>query len=669
MPDQETETNAAQEATPRPPLTPDEPRPREPLYGRDEGRWTAPDHPGLHRRQPDYEHYQDDPLEIPDEIEERILGELEILYGTNAGSVWPELKRRMKVHHAHKTRELEAEERSFEPAERFTEQDALLITYGDMICAEGEAPLKTLTRMLEKHAASLSMVHVLPFFPYSSDRGFAVTDYEEVDPRLGTWDDIEALSLEFDLMFDGVINHCSSRCRWFQEFRNRDPRYENWFVDFTTRREIPPDHLEILMRPRTSPVLTEFWTLDGKRLVWTTFGPDQVDLDFRNPEVLLRMLDVLLLYVRKGARLLRLDAATYLWCELGTSCAHLEETHAIVRLYRAVLTCVAPRVGLVTETNVPHQDNVAYFGDGTDEAQMVYNFALPPLVLHTFLTGDSERLTSWAGEALSTPSNTTHFLNFLDSHDGIGLLGARDVLEPEEIEAMVETTEARGGLITRQLDQDGEERPYELNITWWSALNPETDDESRDLQVRRFLASRSIAQALAGVPAIYIASMIGTENDLESVSRGEGPRSINRRTISAPDLEELLQDPDHHAGAIFEGLNHMLDVRTRTPAFHPNGDQRILELGSAVFGVLRRSCDGGQTVLALTNVTAEPQEVEVGSVLAPAEGPADGDAAGSPRGETVWRDLLAGTDHAGHGGSLGLRLDPYRVVWLASEET
>ena len=252
-------------------------------------------------------------------------------------------------------------------------------------------------------------------------------------------------------------------------------------------------------------------------------------LNFTNPEVLLRVIETLLLYVRHGADIIRLDAVTYLWAAPGTPCANLAQSHEIVKLFRTILDCVAPAVTLITETNVPHSENIAYFGDGHDEAHMVYNFALPPLVLHAFYTGDATALSRWARD-LCPPSTETTFFNFLDSHDGIGLLGARGILTDDEIDAMVQKTQQHGGLVSFRTASEGGKSPYELNITWFDALNDPKSGESSELQVRRFIASRSIAFILAGVPAVYVQSLTGSQLvDAVDPAELDEPRGINRR--------------------------------------------------------------------------------------------------------------------------------------------
>jgi len=604
-----------------------------------------------HRATPDY---QRPVLQVPPEHRRRILQKLAVLYGApRAEECYPEIERLMKVHYAHKTPEMIADDAAFDPAQRFTEKDVVLITYGDLLLSPGKPPLRALADFLDRFVrGAINTVHILPFFPYSSDRGFAVTDFEQVDPRLGTWQDIEELSQRYRLMFDGVFNHVSSKSRWFQRFLNGRPGYEDFFVAFTTTGAIDRDHLRLILRPRTSELLTPFQTMNGPRFVWTTFSPDQVDLNFKNERVLYRVVEILLHYVRRGADIVRLDAVTYIWRELGTRCAHLKQTHALVQLFRAVLDVVAPQVALVTETNVPHADNVGYFGDGSNEAQMVYNFALPPLVLHAFHTERCGRLRDWAA-ALPHVSPSATYFNFLDSHDGIGLLGARGILAPEEVDLLVARVQEHGGLVSYRDDGDGTESPYELNCTWYSALNREGAREPQALQVDRFMSSRAIAMVLMGVPGIYLPSVFGAKNDTTASLAGHEKRSINRKTIDEPALVEMLLERKSWVRQVASRFRRMARRRIAEPAFHPNAPQRVLDAGDSVFAVLR-GAPGARPIVALANVTPRPQPVTL-----------DARSIGLLR--TSWIDVLSGVDVPG-GERLEVSLEPYGVRWLTPEE-
>jgi glucosylglycerate phosphorylase len=489
---------------------------------------------------------------------------------------------------------------------RLSERDAILITYADQVRQPGRQPLQVLQDFCEHHLNGLvSGIHILPFYPWSSDDGFSVTDYRSVDPSLGDWGDVERMGQSFRLMQDAVINHASVQGNWFQAFLRNELPYCNYFLAVDGE----PD-LSRVVRPRASPLLTRFETAVGTRQVWTTFSPDQADLDYHNPEVLLEIFDILFTYILHGAQFIRLDAIAYLWKEIGTSCIHLPQTHAIVQLLRAVLDEVAPHVYLITETNVPHADNISYFGDGYNEAQLVYNFALPPLILHTFRTSDASMLSQWAA-SLSLPSDRTAFYNFLASHDGIGLNPVRGILHPADIEALVQQTLDNGGLVSYKHNPDGTQSPYELNINYFNGLSDPNHPEPIEMQVDRFMAAHAIMLSLQGVPAIYFHSLFGSRSWLEGVKATGRNRSINRQKLDLLALEEELADPASLRSRVFDRFRQLLAQRASHPAFHPNGAQKILDTGRGVFSLERTSLDGHQRLLCMQNVTPYRQEVSL----------------------------------------------------------
>jgi len=590
-------------------------------------------------------------LNIPDKLEKRMLSRLVRLYGEEQGpEVYKDLKQTLSVHFTYVTPKMEEAENNFDVTQRFTERDVILITYGDLIVSESKGPLATLAHFVNLMFHGLiTTLHILPFYPYSSDRGFSVIDYSEVDPRLGSWEDIIEISDSFKLMFDGVINHCSSKSKWFRRFLSGYVEYQDYFLSFDSPDAIDTGNLKKILRPRTSDLLTPFETINGPKYVWTTFSEDQVDLNFKNPRVLVKIIRILLDYVRRGADIIRLDAITYLWREIGTSCAHLEQTHEVVKLLRDVLDTIAPHVTLITETNVPHEDNVTYFGNGYDEAQMVYCFALPPLVLHSFITGDATVLSNWAA-TLKTPSGTTTFFNFLDSHDGIGILGAKGILTDAQIDDLCNSIKKSGGFVSMKSEGDGRESPYELNTTWFSALNPQDANEPVRLQIDRFIASRAVALVLRGVPGIYMLSMFASKNDLEAVSRDGVKRSINRSTLYEEKIIEMFMDRHSVERRIAERFMALLEIRVNEPAFHPNGLQEILDLGPEVFALKRTAPDGSSKVLCVINVTSHSVTTDL-----PVNKAGMTDAL---------YDIVGEQKLISKKGLYSIELEPYRVCWF-----
>ncbi|MET0253879.1 MAG: sugar phosphorylase [Terrimicrobiaceae bacterium] len=487
------------------------------------------------------------------------------------------------------------------PGEReLTEADCMLITYGDQVRAVNEPPLETLAGFLSTRAAgAISAVHILPFYPSSSDDGFSVMDYYAVDPDLGTWGDVEKLGQRFELMFDAVFNHASARGVWFGKFLRQEPGWETAF--FTVSGD--PD-LSQVVRPRALPLLTEFETAAGTKRVWTTFSADQADINFSDPRMLLRILETLLFYVSKGARYIRLDAIAFLWKTPGTSCLHLEQTHRAIQLMRTVLNEVAPDVQLITETNVPHADNISYFGDGSNEAQLVYNFALPPLVFHTLRTAEASRLRRWA-QTLELPSDRVTFFNFLASHDGIGMNPARGILDQGEIDALVQTALDHNGFVSYKNNPDGTKSPYELNISYFDALSNPLGGESEDTQIARFLAAHSIMLALRGLPGIYFHSLFGSRGDRRGAEESGIPRRINRKKLDFSELQAELDVKESFRARVFAGLRGLIEARVSHPGFSPFAGQVIPEAPPGLFAAVRSASDG-RKVLCITNVTAAP---------------------------------------------------------------
>lgn len=526
------------------------------------------------------------------------------------------------------------------------QREAVLITYGDQFQTDGITSLKTLSGFCRDYFKDiLSGIHILPFFPYTSDDGFSVSDYRKVNSDLGTWQDIQEIAAEFRLMVDAVINHCSVRHPWFLEFLQGNPRFQDYFI------AVPPEtDLSMVVRPRALPLLTPFTASNGDNLLlWTTFSSDQVDLNYQNPQVLLEIIAVLLEYVAHGAQWIRLDAIAYLWKEIGTTCIHLPQTHWIIQLFRKIIDEVAPYVRLITETNVPHHENISYFGDGTNEAQLVYNFALPPLVLHSIQQQNASALTAWAAE-VKPPSSEVTFFNFLASHDGIGLNPARGILTETEIENLVKCTERLGGLVSYKNNPDGTQSAYELNINYFDALGDPENRLSQSEHIQRFMVAQAILLALQGVPGIYVHSLLGSRGWFEGVLQTGHKRTINRQKFQDTQIRAELADPISRRSQIFQTYRGFLKARAGSAAFQPAGSQQILDLGSQTFAILRTSPGGEEKVVCLHNLTPHPAVLQL-SLL-------DLDT------KTPLRDLIQPARIVTQ-PDYPLELKPYQVQWLA----
>ena len=519
-------------------------------------------------------------------------------------------------------------------SEYFSQEDVILITYGDSIQKAGQAPVATLHEFAaDSLKGAISAIHFLPFFPYSSDDGFSVKDFFAIDPVLGTWEDVIAIGNDFELMFDYVLNHFSSKSKWFKSYLEGREGYREFAIEVD-----PATDLSLVTRPRSLPLLSEYKKTDGSSVhLWTTFSADQIDFNFKSLDVLVKMIEVLLYYVQQGATILRLDAIAYLWKEIGTTCIHLRQVHEMVKLFRSILDVVAPDVVIITETNVPHTENISYFGNGRDEAQMVYNFTLPPLLFYSFVKEDTTALSRWARELqLDSPHNA--FFNFTASHDGIGVRPLEGILPPEELEELIGIVKANGGQVSYKQNPDGTDSPYELNITYVDAILADKNANQPD----KFLASQAVQYVLPGVPATYIHSLLGSRNWTEGVEQTGRARTVNREKLQAENLLAELKDPASFRSQVFYPYLNLIRLRKKQKAFHPKAAFEILEIDPKVFAIKRYTEE--QTVFAVTNISAAEVSLTI-------EGTPD-----------QMKDLITG----GNVNPKQFSLKPYQYVWLTA---
>jgi len=489
------------------------------------------------------------------------------------------------------------------------ETTSYLITYGDSVQEQGQPTLATMKTFADKYLkGALSNIHILPMFPYTSDDGFSVVDYRKVDPNLGDWSELNALAENFDLMYDCVINHISKSSDWFQRFLAGDEAYQDYFVESD-----PSLDYSSVTRPRALPLLTPFTKASGETThVWTTFSEDQIDINFKNPKVLLESIDILLMYAANGGRSVRLDAIGFIWKVLDSTCIHLEQAHEIIKLWRIVLDEVMPGSLLITETNVPHKENISYFGQG-DEAHMVYQFPLPPLTLHAFLSQDSQVLTTWAKgltveamESLNAGRKTTYF-NFLASHDGIGVRPTEGILSDDDRLMMCQHVERKGGRVNYKNNGDGTQSPYELNINYLSAVTEPSDSD--ELKASKFLAAQSILLSFIGVPAVYYHSLLGSENDVQGMLDSGINRRINREKFDFAQLETELAEEGSLRQRVYSEMTRLLELRKKQKAFSPSSSQQVLELGNGLFGLKRG--EGESAIQFVVNLSEQAAEVSL----------------------------------------------------------
>jgi len=525
----------------------------------------------------------------------------------------------------------------------WTQDDVAVITYGHSIQKENEAPLKTLHDFINQYLKNtINTVHILPFFPFSADDGFAVCDYYSVNPTLGHWSDIEDIAKEYRLMADLVINHCSDQSDWFKNFIKGEGIGHDYF--YTTHKDAP---ISQVVRPRTSPLLRETQTSKGLQYVWCTFSHEQVDLDFTNPNVLKEFISIIRYYLDKGIRIFRLDAIAFLWKSLGTNCLNLDETHEVVRLIRTLIEHCQPDSIIITETNIPNIENLSYFGNA-NEAHCVYNFSLPPLLVYTLVSGNSRYLKRWLMSMPPAQQGTTYF-NFIASHDGIGLRPAEGLLSDTELATLVSTMQNFGGKISWRAGENGVKKPYEVNITLYDALQG-TEEGKDEYALARFLCAHGVMLALEGIPALYIHSLLGTRNDYEKQERTGHNRSINRHEWQHDELIALLDDKtsDHHQ--VYSQLNALIQLRRKQPAFHPNATQFTLHIGDQLFGFWRQSMDRKQSIFCIYNISNSPQSLLLSDLNLVVT--------------HHWQDLISGFTFDNTHDAIMLK--PYQMMWIAN---
>ncbi len=525
----------------------------------------------------------------------------------------------------------------------WSEDDIMLITYGDSISKNEEKPLLTLNNFLNKELKNLfSIVHILPFFPYSSDDGFAVKDYYSVNQNLGDWKAINEISKNFKLMSDLVINHMSSESKWFKNFQNDKGKGKDFFLKVD-----PMIDLNKIFRPRANDV-RKLINIKGEDInVWCTFSHDQIDFDFRNSEVLKEFVSIIKFYLDNGIKLLRLDAIAFIWKQKNTRCINLNQTHEIVRLFRTLIDYCYDDIVILTETNILKRENLSYFGN-SNEAHWIYNFSLPPLLIYTMMTGDCTRLRQWL-MTMPPTQNGTAYLNFISSHDGIGLRPAEGILNEKELDTLVNSIVKLGGKISSRKTPQGKLAAYEMNISLVDAFSG--DQKGFDeFSLERFMCAHAIMLSLEGVPAIYINALVGTKNDNIGYEKTNMNRTINRFKWNINELKSILEDKNSHHYIKFNALKRLIKIRRNQPAFHPNADQYTLQLNKKIFGFYRQSLDRKQTIFCLSNVSKKHHSISLIDLNIKISG--------------EWNDLIS--EDSLEFDDDYLHLKPYQTVWLSN---
>ncbi len=528
--------------------------------------------------------------------------------------------------------------------ERWNESHSVLITYADSISKNGEPTLVTLRDLLINHFGSLSkVVHILPFLKSTSDGGFAVSSYDSLEDKFGDWNDLKSISKNHVLMADLVLNHVSSSHQWVQQFiKSQEPGISNVFS--------PEQNLDWsnVVRPRSSSLFSQINTENGPKQVWTTFGPDQIDLNWQNPKMTLEFLNLIISYLSNGIKWLRLDAVGFIWKESGTTCLHLPKAHSIVKILRILLNSLLDDGVLITETNVPQRENLSYLIP-KDEAHMAYNFPLPPLLLEAIITSRADILNMWISDWPKLPSDTTLF-NFTASHDGVGLRALEGLMNEQRIKNLLINCEKRGGLVSHRRLSNGDDKPYELNISWWSAMEDSSRDSNR-FQFERFILSQLLVMALKGVPAFYLPALLASENDIKNFSMTGQRRDLNREKFKSDNLVSVLNNPESNANKNLKYLRNAMDIRSKLEQFHPCSEMECLSKCRSDIVVIKRG-KGPNSVFAIHNMTDNKINYQLN----------DNDLPEIIGNDFNMKDFLSSTKY----NWKNISLDPFQVIWLGS---
>ena len=529
--------------------------------------------------------------------------------------------------------------------ESWSEKTLLLITYADNVNqgVRGKT-ISDFTFFFKKYFSSfIDTIHFLPFFTSSGDGGFSVKNHEEIDPNFGNWEEVTKLSKNTNIMTDLVLNHASSEGKWYQNFiENKNPGKDYFFTidknyDCTN-----------VIRPRDHDLLKEVKLKSESKILWCTFSYDQIDLNFRNPNVLLEFIKLIIKLTTYGAKIFRLDAVAFLWKESGTTCLNLPETHEIIKLLRDIVDQLDENIIIVTETNLPKNENLSYFGKN-DEAHWIYNFPLPPLIIYTFLFGDSSAITKWSMKMPPAQFGNA-YLNFIASHDGIGMRPAEGVLSDEEINNMLARLKENGSEFSMRKLKAAKDKVYEANISLFSALQHTDSDNSGIFALDRLIASHCIILAIEGVPAIYFNSFFATQNDQNSYLKNGVKRDLNRHKWNYLDLVSRIDDKASLENKCFSILRELILIRKSQPAFHPNATQFTLNIDKSIFSVWRQSRDRKQSIFAITNVTSSKFILNTNMI--------------NLIDDEKWFDLL--NPETNFQDNEQIQLKPYQTIWITN---
>ena len=486
-----------------------------------------------------------------------------------------------------------------------SEKTTLIICYGDSVYSEKKKSIKVLQSFFQKKLKDyFNTIHFLPFYPSSSDSGFAVKDHYKVENKLGNWSDIKNFSKSSDVMADMVINHSSARGLWFKNFLKKKEPGKDYFLTIDSKFNISR-----VVRPRDHKLLKKINIFKKNDYLWRTFSPDQIDLNFRNPSVLIEFIKIMIHLINNGVTIFRLDAIAYLWKENRTKCINLKQTHEIIKLLRNIIELLNIQTTIITETNLPEKENLSYFGKN-DEANWIYNFSLPPLLIHAFLFENSSFLNKWS-KNLPNTKNENCYLNFIASHDGIGIRPTEGLLNEKTLNNFLKRLKKNGSKFSYRKIQNKVKKVYEANITVFDALKKSDYDPKGEFCLERYVSAHAIMISFEGIPALYFNSIFGTANDEAKFIITGNNRDVNRYKWNLKNITNKLKNNKTKQNIFYKNITYLLNIRRKQKAFHPNASRLNLNFGTKIYGFKRISIDKKQTILCITNLSSKIQRVQL----------------------------------------------------------
>ncbi|MEW4370569.1 sucrose phosphorylase [Paenibacillus kandeliae] len=433
---------------------------------------------------------------------------------------------------------------------------AMLITYADSLGNN----MGELADILDQHLQGvISGVHLLPFYPSSGDRGFAPMDYTQVDPALGSWEDVRRISSTFYMMYDFMINHISQQSKYFQDFLEKkdESAYADLFIrykDFWPNGEPTEEDVDLIYKRKPRAPYVEVTFKDGStEKVWCTFDEQQIDLDVTTETTRQFIRDNLNFLAEQGASVIRLDAFAYANKKIGTNCFFVEPDIWEMLQYAADLT-EAKGVEVLPEIHEHYSIQLKI----ADKGYYVYDFALPMLVLHALYSGQTNRLANWLNICPRKQFTT------LDTHDGIGVVDVKDLMTDEEAEMTRESLYSKGANVKKIYSSEAYNNLdiYQINCTYYSALG--NNDQA-------YVLARALQCFAPGIPQIYYVGLLAGENDIELLERTKEGRNINRHYYSKEEVAQEIQRP------VVQRLFDLLRFRNTSAAF--DGEIAVEESG------------------------------------------------------------------------------------------